>query len=938
MCYDHCTALSGTIGSRNVVIVNITRQQGNTVDESTHRSEADLLVFISSVMNTELAPARRAVQEAVEALGFARSWLFECTPADSNSPEEGYLQKVLDADFVIWLVGSETTQPVVNEVHQCIAAKRRLLVFKLPSEDRDERTSTLLNSVKDVVKWQEVESISTLPQHVKQAFNDEVVRALRDPTPAHRRKKLSESRLFSLASCEAMWQALGVPDALANELSQDNDVGASLEYPSTGLHTVVGVLGSGKTLAAHRLFQRATNRALEDASHPFPIFLDARDLSVSLTKFIESECKGYSDPYIQGVFLIVDGVDEKGFEAAALLLQQAAVYVNANRRATVLLTTRTFPGLQNVGEQLTIPALDDDQIAALISRISGFELPANHISGWPVSMREAAKFPLFGVLIGSQLRRNPELMYSSKTRLIEQLAEDALEDAPNDSEKLEWLLHKLAVCSTASGSRVKLGDIDRKRTNQRLLKASRLVTESSGTVDFTLPIFREWYAARAILEGSVAIEELGLIADRWLIPLSIALNSGDESLVETVMGHLATNDPGLASQLIYEKRLDQEWFYRDSQGAGTSLGTAIDVGKKILNTMAVWEQGLGSLYRVIGPVDSDGTTKRLGIGLKDRHIVTRWYHAAQTGPSIASIPYQDNSERRPQEWTMFGTSAHDTPLWPWIFTKEYLSDAFERSVEFARFAICSAHGIRELSWEVALAVNGESPSDQTILNIQTVLDRIASIKLDSVGSVRLGYNHYSRTEIAAVERYLHSLLTNQEPVICDPWPTNDRPLASGPLWKLYSERQLAARLQAIFSGALGIYANMVARWFQNFSPRLRLHSLMPVRLEGHLIVPSRESPGFTAPNLLWHPRILPEGERSEAAFELGPPSIGETDDDTYFFEEAEAFARHRRRDAREARPFRVSSRIIDELSDSRPATKLACDWLRNELQDLKWDR
>ena len=142
-----------------------------------------------------------------------------------------------------------------------------------------------------------------------------------------------------------MWQALGVPDALANELSQDNDVGASLGYPSeTGLHTVVGVLGSGKTLAAHRLFQRATNRALEDASHPFPIFLDARDLSVSLTKFIENECKGYSDPYIQGVFLIVDGVDEKGFEAkAALLLQQAAAYVNANRRATVLLTTRTIP-------------------------------------------------------------------------------------------------------------------------------------------------------------------------------------------------------------------------------------------------------------------------------------------------------------------------------------------------------------------------------------------------------------------------------------------------------------------------------------------------------------------------------------------------------------------------------------------------------------------
>ena len=909
------------------------------MEERAHRSEADLLVFISSVMNAELTLARKAVKEAVDALDFGRPWLFEFTPASSESPEEGYLRKVIEADFVIWLVGRETTQPVVNEVNQCIAAEGRLLVFKLPSTDRDERTSSLLKKVNDLVKWQEVESVSALPQHIKLAFADEVVRTLRDPTPVLRSKMLRVSLSFSIARCKAMWQALGVPEALADELSRDKSVGSLLECPSTGLYIVEGPLGSGKTLACHRLFQLATTRALEDSSHPFPIFLDARDLHGSLAKFIEKECKGYSDPYTQGLFLIVDGLDEKGSGEGANLLQQALAYVNANSLATVLVTTRPFPRSHKFGARLTLPAIDDDQMVALISRIAGYEIELSRIHSWPSSMREAAKYPLFGVMIGSQLRGNPELMYSSKTRLIEQLVEDALEDAPDNSGELDRLLHKLAVCSTASGTRVNIGDVDRKRKNQRFLKASRLVTELSGTVDFTLPIFREWYAARAILEGSVAIEELGLIPDRWLIPLSIALNSGDESLVETVMGHLASNDPGLASQLIYEKRLDQEWFYRDLQGEGTSLGTAIEVGKKILHGMAVWEQGLGRLYQVIGPVNSDGTTKRLGIGLKGRYIVTRWYHTAQDRPSVASIPFQDAMERRSPEWAIFGTCAFETPLWHWIFTKEYLGRSIEQSVEFARFAICSEDGIRELSWEFAHAISELSPSNRTTMKVQRVLDRIASINLDDVASVHLGGIPYSGIEIAVVEKHLHGLLlANQESVICDPWPQSDRPAASGPLWKLYSDQQLLSRLQAIYAGALRIYAHMVERWFQNFSPRLRLHLLMPVRLEGHLIVPARESTGFTAPLLLWHPRILPQGERSEAAFELGLPTGVETDDDTYFSEETKAFARHRRRDPSEARLFRMSSRIIHVLSDSRPATKMACDWLRNELQDLKWDR
>ena len=40
-----------------------------------------------------------------------------------------------------------TTEPVVNEIHTCIATDRRLLVFTLPAQNRDEATQRLLKAV-----------------------------------------------------------------------------------------------------------------------------------------------------------------------------------------------------------------------------------------------------------------------------------------------------------------------------------------------------------------------------------------------------------------------------------------------------------------------------------------------------------------------------------------------------------------------------------------------------------------------------------------------------------------------------------------------------------------------------------------------------------------------------------------------------------------------
>ena len=909
--------------------------QKGEIKSSLGRGEFDLLVFISSVMNEELEYARRTAKEAIESLDFGCPWAFEFTPASSEAPEAEYLRKVAEADFVVWLVGKETTQPVANEINQCIATNRRLLVFKLPSKERDKQTSDLLEKVSDLAKWQDVKGVTELSEHIRLAFADEVTRSLRDPTPGLRNKRLREMRSLSVSTCKVAWRTLGVPEALAEELSRDSEVGNVLYFPNVGAVTVEGALGSGKTLAAHRLFQLAADRAIEDSSKPFPILLNARDIDGSLQERIGRECQGYAEPFVQGVFVLVDGVDETGVGEGKEILRQASVYVDANPRATVVITTRPISGLGAIGNRVAIPALGDDEMVALINMISGRELTLNQTYGWPLSMREAVKSPLFAVMIGTMLRDNPELTFSSRSRLIERLAEDALLDAQGNSEELEELLHKLGALTITSGTRVSLSEVESMRVRQKLLTSSRLVTESFGTVDFTLPIFREWYAARALLEGTVAIGDLQQIPDRWLIPLSMALNSGDKHFVQSLMKHLASNDPGMASLLIHEHERDHEHIRAESQEDLPIRETAPQIGAEIVDALLAWQGGLGKLFSVVGPVDSIDKVKPLRIAVKGRYIETHWYHGTNDEPPVAEIPIEEF--RDPLSWSLFGMSVPSTLMMPWVFSKRYLTRSMSSAKEVARLALSSTDAVRELSWEFALSLTGQSQFTQNQLNVQDILNFVSNRNLKNYDSVSLLGIRFSADEISTVEGYLRSLLASNQTVIADPWPQSNRSFESGPMWKLYTEQQFLARTQAVYSAALRIYDEMVRFWFQDFAYRLALYDLMPVRLEGHLEVPPQDSPPRTSPILEYQPTLLPMGMESEAVFRLGRPQKDVVDDDKFFAEENDAYARLRPGTARNARLFRVSS-LADGVLYPRAATRMACEWIIRDLGDLKWVR
>ena len=896
------------------------------------RSESDLLVFISSVMSDELNRARHVTKQAVCAFPISRPWAFEFTPASSEPPDGAYLRKVAEADFVVWLIGRETTQPVVDEVNTCISAGRRLLAFKLPSETRDECTQNLVGKVGDYAKWRDVDNIEELPGHINVALSDEIVRAIRDPAPPARIHKLREQRQLSVSRCKRMWIALGVPDAIAVELSEDQSIGDMLKWPNQGLHMVVGDQGAGKTLAVERLFQRLVKRALDDFSQPFPLLVSARELREPLIEYVDRMSQGYSQPSVQGTSILIDGLDEIGVTDANTLLEKVAAYTDANSKATAIVTSRPLPGLKSVGEQIAMPTMDDEHVISLISRISGLRLDEPNEYEWSDSTWDAAKLPLFAVMIGSELRENPEPGMLQPSQLVNRLAQAASREAGDDGEVVDELLQKLAVKAISTGARVHLPNVIPRRARQKLLTDSRLVNEHVGMVDFTLPIFREWYAARALIELTVSVEDILPASDRWIIPLAIAIDSENEELGRSLMVRIASSDPGLASLLLEE--LGERW-----RGGGTDeppLGTAIEVGAEIRNAMESWGRGLGKLYPVIGPVGCDGNTATLGIRLDAPYITTSWYSGSEEQPTVLDLPGCIDWGNLSPDWPSISSEqVPRTKAWPWVMAKRELVASLSKTINSKHLALGSADAIRELSWAFALAVKEQGELNPNPIHIRDILHYIDE-RLVRADSVPFGTRAFSAKDVRLVEHHLSALAEDGKAVIADPWPSPDQLKSSGSVWRFYSEQRLLERTKAVYVGALRIYENMVNQWFKAFGSRLRLNRLLPVILEGRLTLPPRQDTDnrWSGPVIDWRPRCLPLDAKSTVDFELGP-RWESRDNFKHYWREAESELRRLRPGDGEVDDLFPICSILSVFG-SRPATKLAHEWLTDELRELGW--
>ena len=56
--------------------------------------ESPLVVFVSSVIDDEMVPAREEARETLAAYPYIQPWLFEYVPGSSENVREGYLRRI----------------------------------------------------------------------------------------------------------------------------------------------------------------------------------------------------------------------------------------------------------------------------------------------------------------------------------------------------------------------------------------------------------------------------------------------------------------------------------------------------------------------------------------------------------------------------------------------------------------------------------------------------------------------------------------------------------------------------------------------------------------------------------------------------------------------------------------------------------------------------
>ena len=888
-------------------------------------SEDQLRVFISSRQDEELSRARDSTIKEVDNYPGMKVWAFEDAPASSEAARDRYIRNAGGADLVIWLIGSTTTTPIVEEVSACMRAQGKLLAFKLPATERDDETEALIKKVSDYATWRTVDDIEDLSANIKASLTDEVLRRYRDPAPVNHDLFLKQKLRESIADTKRLWTTLGVSDDIASELADDHSVGHKLTLPAKGTLTVNARQGSGKTLAAQRLYQLALQNRVQDHSQPLPVFLNARNISGDLKDQIEGYTREHGSVYTQTVLVIMDGLDETGRHKANQLLGQTQSYTDANQNVAAVLMTRPLPGLKPAEEPFVLPGCDEEELLSIASKIAGREVH------WAeVPFRELqTRLPLFATIVGAYLRQPMPLWGRTPSQKASEMIRRILDDFDNYPADTEEFLKKLAIASTASGESVEKALVASRATDQARIAESRIVVEEESKFDFTLAIFREWFAARAIVEGSVTLDDIQLNSDRWVVPLAIAINSENVNIGPEIMEKMSSTDPGMAGLVLEEVK--HNWSMEKPDNS-LPPGTAIEIGARIRNAMQNWKAGLGPLIPPLGMQDKNGNIPTLGIEVRPGWVTTSWYRGDKDLAPVVHLPkdLRDPNERHFRGWlSSISRGIENTRVWPWSVTHDELSESLSTQLRSLRLALESTEGFHEFAYELCSDLRGwyfDARSLQTSRDLIDYIDEwLVKLNRDPRGTVTFGYSEYSFTvpELELFRERVSELSRNGTDIVVDPWPAPDiewpRGRGGGMWFDIYTNERLLQRTNAIFNGALRIYNDIVERWFSAFNKRTQMSHVLPFRMRGELRLPADQGRGLRRDATLIYWTEQTDNPADSGVF-IELESKERTTGDEF---------------AHQRIPYYSGWRILPG-HEPRPATTLAHSWLTDDLEDLHW--
>ena len=887
-------------------------------------------------MDAEMGGARDAFVQVIGKPPFLTPWAFEFTPASAEHIEEGYLRKVREADLVVWLAGSKTTEPVYNEVREALANSKRLLAFTFPTAERDGDTQRLLAEVRRSVKTRDVTDLSEFREQLTLSIRDEVIRAFRESHPRGEAvAMLEQAGRDSRARCITRWITVGIDYETAASLADDPGVGAVplTAPPRPGeLSVFVGDVGIGKSLAAERLFQAAVGSARVSSSSQWPVFLRARDIHGSLQAAIAQYEVPSGRTSRTGVLVVVDGLDEIELVRAIGLLDEAREFVISRSRSTVLATSRPVPGLRLPNDAVRLSPLDESQALALAASIAGREDIPRYSLTPPVL--DAIKRPLFALMLGVLLRDRAGAIPASEAELVRALISKVLDRVDGIARPgVEEALQALGARFVDTGGPVDPGDIGLTLAIERELVGTRLVVEDRGSLHFPLVLFAQWFAAHSLRSGvGPAVADLvrdGRRLELWTESLVLAVGVFGFEDATRLLGVLAEQRSDIFAQVLV-RAVPQ---YQE-RGDPRPMPSEVEIGRMIRRATESQVAGLGAVRVLLPFVRRDGSLLPLGVGARSGPwITTAWSRAADSSESVIELERIRPSD---PEWGRLWLSYRAAtpsrvPAWPWRWGFDEIRDVLKRLLEARALPTDNPVLATEAGWHAALVIMGRGSLENRPILLEPLIDRIQRIS-PTTGLIRKPGQRRPASMTSLTASILKAQMEGRD-AIEPPWPGPDGPLASGGwIWSPYSKTALLERTRAVYSGAVEAYLSLARQWFQPLVGAMPMAGLAPFQLEGTLQVQDSERARSVFPGLHWRARPLAGGVESAVAIEL---SESKPSRDLFDLAELQQEIRRLRPDAPASVAASGRSEAL-EVFGPTPATHLVYRWLFDDLGAISW--
>ncbi|WP_131806822.1 NACHT domain-containing protein [Mycobacteroides abscessus] len=663
-------------------------------------------------------------------------------------------------------------------------------------------------------------------------------------------------------------------------------------FESGSIRVLVGPLGSGKSEIAEEWFSDQVASARLNKVARVPIWFRVDELGSALEdKVIAAVGRAVLDEV--GVDLVVDGLDERAHKASSVLLQ-ADDFVKRWPTSRALITSRSAPNVIEIefsNQIIEAPLLSPETSAALIKSVAGQV-------GGPLGrqLAAAASRPLFALLIARHVSGAEGV--TGVPELIDLVVHDVVTAEEFD---LYSELRNLAVNIIREGGPVDPSTFTTGEVTAKL-RQSPLLEWTGRRCAFSLATFEQWFAAKALTEGAVSIH--GLLDsfetfDRWKYVFAIVLAAGEPSRADPVMAALARWNPGAAAWIVKETR--RGGLSRTAPDIGPEDWAA--VGARFRDATSAWLDGLGPLA-ACGPLTASGSTDltqlTIAVDIDSTRLRMAWFPAQQSNSQLPPVIALSGSDMPSQ-----GYEYHDLVVptglnWVWQISQQHLAQHL--TALFPRLIL-------------NLAQNHDGIVREEARGLAEARKRLAA----GIPPGPTDDDLYPFPDIAA----------------CDEHP-----------WGSSTIDTMHRRITAVATNAMRCYAELAEHVTPRFGDTLGHHAIMPARFYGVMAYSPDSVEGLLrriGVGASW--LLQPIGVRDVTGHRVGSNevSIAVNDDnrERQLRDEHDAFVGEflRYLDRFPAcepfAAFYITAGHFDVLQTC-PATRLAVDWLWDDLEDLGW--